>query len=67
MNGHDFIQLVLCRATLGALTLPLGRGLTRAGLSSIGNFWADLTRPTLELLLPIKYGQGRDDNVFLRH
>jgi K+-transporting ATPase ATPase A chain len=46
---HNFTSA----ATGIAALLALIRGLTRKQASSIGNFWADLTRSTLYVLLPL--------------
>jgi K+-transporting ATPase ATPase A chain len=52
---HNFIS-----AAAGvAVAVALARGLTRpgggAGLSTIGNFWVDLTRATVYVLLPVSF------------
>jgi K+-transporting ATPase ATPase A chain len=47
------VQNFVSAATGIALALALIRGFTRAGAAAIGNFWADLVRATLHLLLPI--------------
>jgi K+-transporting ATPase ATPase A chain len=47
------VQNFVSAATGIALALALIRGFTRAGAGAIGNFWADLVRATLYLLLPI--------------
>lgn len=46
---HNFTSA----ATGIAVVIALIRGLTRKQASSIGNFWADLTRSTLYVLLPL--------------
>ncbi|MDR6788429.1 K+-transporting ATPase ATPase A chain [Sphingomonas sp. BE138] len=46
---HNFLSA----ATGIALAFALFRGFARAGKGTIGNFWADLTRVTLYLLLPV--------------
>jgi len=46
---HDFLSA----ATGVALAFALFRGFARRSASTIGNFWADATRVTLYLLLPI--------------
>src|SRR5438132_3231670 len=38
-----------------AIALALARGLTRSGGKTIGNFWVDLVRSTLYVLLPISF------------
>ena len=47
------VQNFLSAATGIALAVALVRGFTRAGSPTIGNFWTDLVRCTLYLLLPI--------------
>src|ERR1035437_2797341 len=42
-------------ATGIAVALALTRGLVRKSSTTIGNFWADLTRSTLYILLPIAF------------
>ena len=46
---HNFVSA----ATGIAIAVALARGLVRRQAQSIGNFWADLTRCTLYLLLPL--------------
>ncbi len=46
---HNFVSA----ATGIAIAVALARGLVRKQAQSIGNFWADLTRCTLYLLLPL--------------
>ena len=46
---HNFASA----ATGIALSFALFRGFARRGVSTLGNFWADCTRVTLYLLLPI--------------
>ena len=46
---HNFVSA----ATGIAIAVALARGLVRKQASGIGNFWADLTRCTLYLLLPL--------------
>ncbi len=46
---HNFLSA----ATGIALAFALFRGFARANSATIGNFWADLTRVTLYLLLPV--------------
>jgi len=49
LTFHNFTS-----AAVGiALAIALIRGITRAGAKTIGNFWVDLTRCTLWVLLPI--------------
>ena len=47
------VQNFVSAATGIVLAVALVRGFTRAGASTIGNFWADLVRCTLYLLLPL--------------
>ena len=47
------VQNFLSAATGGAVAFALIRGLTRHGVSGLGNAWLDLFRITLYLLLPI--------------
>lgn len=46
------VQNFLSAATGMALAMALVRGFARAGAKGIGNFWADLVRITLYVLLP---------------
>jgi potassium-transporting ATPase potassium-binding subunit len=46
---HNFVSA----ATGVAVAVALMRGLVRKQANSIGNFWADLTRSTLYILLPL--------------
>jgi K+-transporting ATPase ATPase A chain len=46
---HNFVSA----ATGIAVAVALARGLVRKQTTSIGNFWADLTRGTLYVLLPL--------------
>ncbi|MFN8541683.1 MAG: potassium-transporting ATPase subunit KdpA [Thermomicrobiales bacterium] len=46
---HNFVSA----ATGLAIAVALVRGLSRRSASAIGNFWVDLTRATLYVLLPI--------------
>lgn len=46
---HNFVSA----ATGIAIAVALARGLMRKQASGIGNFWADLTRSTLYILLPL--------------
>jgi K+-transporting ATPase ATPase A chain len=46
---HNFVSA----ATGIAVAVALARGLVRKQASGIGNFWADLTRSTLYILLPL--------------
>ena len=47
------VQNFVSAATGIVLALALIRGFARAGANSIGNFWVDVTRATLYVLLPI--------------
>jgi K+-transporting ATPase ATPase A chain len=47
------VQNFVSAATGIAVVIALARGLTRRSGQSIGNFWADLVRSTLYILLPI--------------
>jgi K+-transporting ATPase ATPase A chain len=47
------VQNFVSAATGIALAVALIRGFARAGARTVGNFWVDLTRSTLYVLLPI--------------
>jgi len=47
------VQSFLSAATGIAVAIALVRGFTRRSASTIGNFWVDLTRITLYVLLPV--------------
>src|SRR5262245_37596398 len=47
------VQNFVSAATGMACLIPLIRGFTRKQSSTIGNFWVDLTRTTLYILLPL--------------
>jgi K+-transporting ATPase ATPase A chain len=47
------VQNFLSAATGMAVLVALIRGLTRRSVETIGNFWVDLTRSTLYVLLPL--------------
>jgi len=47
------VQNFVSAATGIAISIALVRGFARASAQSIGNFWVDLTRATLYVLLPI--------------
>ena len=49
LTVHNFVSA----ATGIALAVALVRGFARAGASGIGNFWVDLVRCTLYVLLPL--------------
>jgi potassium-transporting ATPase potassium-binding subunit len=50
------VQNFASAATGIAIAIALVRGLTRRSANSLGNFWADLVRATLYVLLPICIG-----------
>ncbi len=50
------VQNFLSAATGIAVVLALTRGLARRAATTVGNFWADLTRATLYVLLPLSLG-----------
>jgi K+-transporting ATPase ATPase A chain len=52
MVGLTFHNFVSAAAGI-ALAIALIRGIARAGARTIGNFWVDLTRSTLWVLLPL--------------
>ena len=52
MGGLAFHQFVSAAAGI-AMAVALVRGLARRSAQHLGNFWVDLTRATLYLLLPI--------------
>ncbi|MFK5073663.1 potassium-transporting ATPase subunit KdpA, partial [Klebsiella pneumoniae] len=47
------VQNFLSAATGIALALGLVRAFARSGAATIGNFWVDVTRTTLYVLLPL--------------
>jgi potassium-transporting ATPase potassium-binding subunit len=49
LTVHNFVSA----ATGMAMAFALARGFVRSSASTIGNFWADLTRITLYVLVPI--------------
>ena len=49
------VQNFLSAATGVAVLMALVRGLVRSGSRTIGNFWRDLVRGTLYLLLPLSF------------
>jgi K+-transporting ATPase ATPase A chain len=49
LTFHNFVSA----ATGIVLAIALIRGIARAGAKTVGNFWVDLTRCTLWILLPI--------------
>ncbi|HZJ16423.1 MAG TPA: potassium-transporting ATPase subunit KdpA [Chthoniobacteraceae bacterium] len=51
--GGLAVQNFVSAATGIAVVIALARGLTRRSGESIGNFWADLVRSTLYVLLPV--------------
>lgn len=50
------VQNFLSAATGMAVVIALTRGLTRRSAATIGNFWVDLVRTTLYILLPLSVG-----------
>jgi potassium-transporting ATPase potassium-binding subunit len=54
LTVHNFVSA----ATGIALAVALVRGFARRSAKSIGNFWVDLTRCTLYILLPISIAVG---------
>jgi K+-transporting ATPase ATPase A chain len=52
------VQSFLSVASGIAVAIALVRGLSRRGSQTIGNFWVDLTRATLYVLLPISVVAG---------
>ena len=49
LTAHNFLSA----ATGIAVLLALARGLRRASMQTLGNFWVDVTRGTLYVLLPL--------------
>ena len=49
------VQNFVSAATGIAVVIALIRGFSRASAQSIGNFWADLTKSTLYILLPLSF------------
>ena len=49
------VQNFLSAATGIAVLFALIRGFTRSGASSVGNFWTDMVRSTLYVLLPLSF------------
>lgn len=49
------VQNFVSAATGMALAIAFTRALTRSKVSTLGNFWVDLTRATLYVLLPIAF------------
>jgi K+-transporting ATPase ATPase A chain len=49
LTVHNFVSA----ATGMAIVVPLARAFTRARATTVGNFWVDLTRTTLYVLLPL--------------
>jgi K+-transporting ATPase ATPase A chain len=47
------VQNFVCAASGMAVMVALVRGLSRKSTSTLGNFWVDLTRSTLYILLPL--------------
>ncbi|RBP10625.1 K+-transporting ATPase ATPase A chain [Roseiarcus fermentans] len=51
LTVHNFVSA----ATGLAMAFALARGFVRSSAQTVGNFWADLTRITLYLLLPLAF------------
>ena len=51
LTVHNFVSA----ATGLAMAFALARGFVRSSASTVGNFWVDLTRVTLYVLLPIAF------------
>ena len=51
--GGLMVQHFVCAASAMAVMVALVRGLSRRQASTIGNFWADLVRTNLYILLPL--------------
>ncbi len=49
------VQNFLCAATGICIAIAVMRGITRQSTYKIGNFWVDMTRCTLYILLPISF------------
>ncbi|NKN34870.1 potassium-transporting ATPase subunit KdpA [Agrobacterium sp. a22-2] len=49
------VQNFLSAATGMALAVAFGRAFVRSKVSTLGNFWVDMTRATLYVLLPISF------------
>jgi potassium-transporting ATPase potassium-binding subunit len=47
------VQNFVSAATGMAIVVPLARAFSRANAATVGNFWVDLTRTTLYVLLPL--------------
>jgi K+-transporting ATPase ATPase A chain len=47
------VQNFVCAASGAAVMIALVRGIARKSTSTLGNFWIDLTRSTLYILLPL--------------
>ena len=54
--GGLTVQNFVSAATGMAVLLPVIRGFSRAKSGTIGNFWVDLTKSTLYVLLPLSMG-----------
>lgn len=52
------VQNFVSAATGIAVAIALFRGIARTGSGTIGNFWVDLTRANLRVLLPISFVAG---------
>jgi potassium-transporting ATPase potassium-binding subunit len=51
LTVHNFVSA----ATGLAMAFALTRGFTRSSVTTVGNFWVDVTRVTLYILLPIAF------------
>src|SRR5262249_8846889 len=49
------VQNFVCAASGMAVMVALIRGISRKTTSTLGNFWVDLTRSTLYILLPLSF------------
>ena len=49
------VQNFVCAASGMAVMVALFRGIARKTTSTLGNFWVDLTRSTLYILLPLSF------------
>jgi potassium-transporting ATPase potassium-binding subunit len=52
------VQNFLSAATGIAVLVALTRGLARQSARTLGNFWVDLTRSTLYILIPLSFGMA---------
>jgi K+-transporting ATPase ATPase A chain len=61
------VQNFASAATGMAILVALIRGLVRQNAQTIGNFWVDLTRSTLYILLPLSLASFSSPRVSSRH